>query len=122
MKVSDDFSNISGLKPNKSKCENSGIGALKGVRVALCGMQCINLNEETVKILEIHFSYKKKLEKEKYFNNHIAKIENVLKIWRMRDSTIEGKTVTFKSLAISKIVQLALINIVSSFIVEKSNI
>ena len=35
-------------------------------------MKCINLNEETVKILGIHFSYNKKLEEDKNFNNHIA--------------------------------------------------
>ena len=37
-------SKISGLKPNKLKCEIAGIGALKGVRVGLSGIQCINLN------------------------------------------------------------------------------
>ena len=30
---------ISGLKPNKSKCEIAGIGILKGVEFALCGMK-----------------------------------------------------------------------------------
>ena len=59
------FLTISGLKPNKPKCEIAGIGALKGVRVALCGMQCINLNEEIGKILGIHFSYNKNFEEEK---------------------------------------------------------
>ena len=80
--------------------------------MALCGMQCIIINEETVKILGINFSHNKKLEEEKSFNNHIAKIENVLRVWRMRDLTIEGKIVIFKSLAISKIVHLALIKTV----------
>ena len=61
-------------------------------------MQRINLNEKTVKILGIHFSCNKKLKEEKNFNNHVVKIENVLKVWRMRDVTTEGKTVTFKSL------------------------
>ena len=70
LKVFDNFSKISRLKPNKSKCEIAGIGALKGVRVKLYGMQCISLNEETVKIRGIHFSYNKKLEEEKNFNNH----------------------------------------------------
>ena len=70
LKVFDNFSKISRLKPNKSKCETAGIGALKGVRVKLYGMQCISLNEETVKIRGIHFSYNKKLEEEKNFNNH----------------------------------------------------
>ena len=45
----------------------------------------------------------------------IAKIENVLKVWRTRDLTIKGKIVIFKSLAISKIVQLVLIKTVPIF-------
>ena len=66
------FSNISGLKPNKTKCEIAGIG----VHVALCGMKCFNLNNETVKILGVHFSYNKNLEQDKKFSEHILKIES----------------------------------------------
>ena len=40
------FSFFSGLKPNKSKCEIAGIGLLKGVNVALCGMECVNLEKD----------------------------------------------------------------------------
>ena len=50
------FSQFSGLKPNKSKCEIAGIGVLKEVKVALCGMRCVNLHEDTIKILRIHYS------------------------------------------------------------------
>ena len=53
------FSNISGLKPNKTKCEIAGIGVLNGVQVALCGMKCVDINKQTVKILSVHFSYNK---------------------------------------------------------------
>lgn len=49
------------------------------------------------------------LEEEKNFNIFTAKIENVLKVWRMRDLTIEGKIVIFKSIAMSKVVPLVLI-------------
>lgn len=37
---------------------------LKGANVALCGMQFINLKKENLKILGIHFSYKKTLEQD----------------------------------------------------------
>ena len=57
--------------------------------MALSGMQCISLNEQTVKNRGIQFSYNKKLEEEKNFNNHIIK---------MRDLTIEGKIVIFKAI------------------------
>ena len=57
----------SGLKPNKSKCEIAGIGVLKGVSMKLCGMECIDLTKNSVKILGIHFSYNRKIENEENF-------------------------------------------------------
>ena len=56
------FSNFSGLKRNKTKCEIVSIGVLNGVQVALCGMKCVNLNNKTVKIIGVHFLYNKNLE------------------------------------------------------------
>ena len=85
------FSQFSGLKPNKSKCEIAGIGVLKGMKVALCGMRCVNLYEDTIKILGIHYSYNKQLENDENFKKYIAKIENVLKLWRARNLSLEGK-------------------------------
>ena len=62
------FSNFSGLKPNKTKCEIAGIGALNGVQVALCGMKCVNLNNKIVKILGVYFSYNKNIQQDKNFS------------------------------------------------------
>ena len=61
--------NFLGLKLNKTKCEIASIGVLNGVQVALCGMKCVNLNNETVKILGVHFSYNKNLEQDKNFSS-----------------------------------------------------
>ena len=55
------FSFFSGLKPNLRKSEMVGIGVLKGVQVAIFSMRCIDLNNNTLKILATHFSYNKKL-------------------------------------------------------------
>ena len=41
--------------------------------------------------------------------NHIVKIQNILKLWKLRNLTIEGRIVVFKSLAISKLIRLALV-------------
>ena len=49
------FSQFSGLRPNKSKCEIAGIGVLKGIKVVLCGMRCVNLHEDTIKIFRIYY-------------------------------------------------------------------
>ena len=59
------FSHFSGLKSNLSKCEIAGIGVLKGVQVAVCIMHCVDLNNDTLKILGSHFSYSKKLKEKK---------------------------------------------------------
>ena len=103
------FSKLSGLKPNHEKCEIAGIGMLKSVKVAVCGMKCIDLCNDTIKVTGIHFSYNKKKRNEKNFLNSITKIQNVLKVLRMRRLTLEGKIIVFKTLAISKIVFLSLI-------------
>ena len=52
-------------------------------------MKCVNLNNETVKILDVHFSYNKSLEQDKDFCEYILKAENILKLWRMRQLTFE---------------------------------
>ena len=49
------FSTFSGLRPNINKCEIAGIGVLKNVNVVLCGMKNINVTEESLKILGVHF-------------------------------------------------------------------
>ena len=54
------FSKYSGLKPKHEKCEIAGIGVLKSMKVAVCGMKCIDLCNDTIKITGIHFSYNKK--------------------------------------------------------------
>ena len=72
-------------------------------------MKCVNLNNETVKILGVHFSYDKNLEQDKKFSEHILKIESILKLWLIRQLTLEGRITLVKSLAIYKVVHFLLI-------------
>ena len=95
MNIFDTFSIYSGLKPNKSKCEIAGIGVLKGVSMELCGMECIDLTKNSVKILGIHFSDNRKIENEENFIKLIKKIANVLKIWRIRNLIVQGNNYNF---------------------------
>ena len=73
------FSYFSGLKPNLTKFEIADIGVLKGVQVAVCGMRCIDLNIDTLKILGTHFSYNEKLKEEKNFYNIETDIQRVFR-------------------------------------------
>ena len=58
------FTHFSGLKSKLSKCEVAGIGSLKGVKVAVCEMNSIDLSKDTIKILGIHFSYNNQVQNE----------------------------------------------------------
>ena len=57
----------------------------------------------------IWFSYNKKIEQDKNFLNHIVKIQKILKLWKLRNLTIEGRIVVFKSQAISKLMHPGLV-------------
>ena len=50
IKAFDKFSLFSGYKINNTKGEIVGIGVKKGVNMALCGMDCIDLMEDVIKI------------------------------------------------------------------------
>ena len=45
------YSKHSGRKSNFSKCEIASIGFLKGNDVTMCGIKCVNLQVNTIKIL-----------------------------------------------------------------------
>ena len=90
----------------KTKCEIPGIGFLNGFQVTLCDMKCVNLDNETVKKLGVYFSYNKNLEEVKHFCEHIAEIEIILKLWRMRQLALEERITVFISLAVSKVIRL----------------
>ena len=83
MKTFDIFPTYSGLKPNKSKCEIAVLGALKGVKLTLCGMECIEWNEWNI----VYYSYDKNLENQESFINLFLKLS---RIWRMRNVSIAG--------------------------------
>ena len=102
------FSQYSCLKPNYEKCEITGIAVLKSVKVAVCAMKCVVVCKDTIRITRLHFSYNTTKEGDKNFLETISKIQNVLKIWRMRSLTLEGKIIAFKTLATSEIAYLSM--------------
>ena len=102
-----------------SKSEIVGIGSLKGVKTAVCGMKNIDLTKDAVKITGISLSYNKAIQNKLNFRTTIFKIQAVLKLWRMRQLSLEGKIIVFKSLAISKIAYLSLLTDVPNKIIEE---
>ena len=116
-KILDVFSFLPGLKSNKEQCEVAGIGVKKVIKVALYRMKNINLKQTQGKLSEFIIFTTKKL---KEFQNHIQKIENVLKILRMRNLTLEGK-ITITTLLISQIMYLAPITVLSNSAITQLN-
>ena len=60
-------------------------------------MHCVDLNNKTLKMLGSHLSYNKKLKEDKIFYTIVKYNQQVLKIWKMRNLTLED----FKALAMS---------------------
>ena len=113
------FSKFSGLKPNTSKCEISGIGAKRGEYVALCGMRSVNLSTEAVKILGIYYSYNENVMKENNYLELIKNVESIVNIWKMRKLTLIGKITIFKTLVLSKVVFLSFLTNVPNVIIRQ---
>ena len=77
-------------------------------------MECIDLMFNEIKISGVYYSNDKKFKNQESFRNLVLKIE---KLWRIRNLSITGKITVFKTLAISKIVHLALVNIIPNSII-----
>ena len=112
------FSHFSRPKPNLTKCEIAAIVALKGVQVAVCGMRCIDICNEAIKILGTYFSYNSRIKEECNFLKIVSNVQSVLNLWRYRNLTLEGQIVVFKSLAISKIVFQVLVVPVPTHVIK----
>ena len=84
-------------------------------------LNSLDLTKESIKILRVHISYNKKLQDDINVCMTVKNICNVIKLWHMRHLSLEGKTTIFRSLALSKIVYLALLTIVPKSIIEELN-
>ena len=82
-------------------------------------MKNVYLTKETIKILDVHISYNKTLQGDLNYLDSTKNIVNVIRLWRMRKTTIEGKVIIFESLAISKC--LALLTTIPNSVIEKLN-
>ena len=105
-----------GFKPNISKSEIFGLVPLQGVEMAVCGMQSVDLTRYAIKILGIYFSCNMNLMNKKKYCQPVTNISGILKLWSMRNLSIEDNIV-FKTLAISKLIYLALLTIILKHII-----
>ena len=87
-----------GLKAIFSKCDIAGLASLKGVLEAVCCLKSINLTTDTIKILDVHFSYNGTLKVQNNFLDTIKSIQQVLCFWNSRMLSLEGTIIIFKTL------------------------
>ena len=64
------FYQFFGLKANNGKCEIAGIGSLKGLTEVGCGLKSVDLSNDPIKLLGIHFSYNKKVQMQNNFYHY----------------------------------------------------
>ena len=88
--------------------------------MAVCSMQTVDLTKDTIKIIVIYFSYNLNLMNQKNYCKAITSIHGILKLWRMTNISIEGKIVVFETLAISKLIYLALLTVIPIRITEEA--
>ena len=81
-------------------------------------MQSVDLTRGTIKILGIYFWYNLNLMNQKKYYLIITNINGILKLWRIRNLSIEGKLVVFKTLAIFQLVYLALLTVINYHVTE----
>ena len=113
------FNFFSGRKANFSKCEIAGPGSLKGVLETVSRLKSINLTTNTIKILGVHFSCNNTLKVQNNFLDTVKSIQQVLHFWISRMLSLEGRTIIFKTLAISKIVYLAFLTVSPNSLTEE---
>ena len=87
--------------------------------MAVCGIQCVDLVLDTIKVLGTHFSYNAKLKEERNFCLIIANIQRVLKLWKLQNLTLERKALVFKTLALSKIIFQAFVTRIPTYVVTE---
>ena len=83
---------------------------MKAVKVALCGVECVNLLTNAMRILGIFYSYN--------FLGHITKLQKIINIWKLQNLSLIGKIKIFKTLALSIIIHLALMTNVPTATIE----
>ena len=82
-------------------------------------MQSVGLTRATMKILGIYFSYNVNLMNQNNYCQAITNIHGILKVWKMDSLSIKGKTLVFKTVAISKLVYIAVPTVIPNHIANQ---
>ena len=81
--------------------------------------QLYDLTRDAIKTLGINFLYNTNLMNQKNYCQAITNIQDILKLQKMINLSIEGKIAVFKTLAISKLVYLVLPTVIPNYITDE---
>ncbi len=98
------FQDIAGLKINIEKTEIFPIGSIKNEEEVLYTDENIKWSHNGVKVLGINISHNHNELMSTNYNPILNKMENIVKIWSMRDLTLYGKATVVKTFIQSQLV------------------
>ena len=102
--ILDNFTNISGLKLNSSKCTVLRSGSLKQSNVKYCPTKKFKWSSDCVKALGIYFYNDNTKNLTSNLNPKLEEFQNCLKSWMHRKLTLLGKITVIKCFALPKLV------------------
>ena len=100
----DNFSYVSGLKLNSSKCKVLRCGSSKNTNIILLKKRNFEWSSDNAKALGITFHTNHELFIKENIDKKIEEFNNVLKQWQHRKMSILGKITVIKSLALPKLI------------------
>ena len=103
----DKYQTISGLKVNYDKTEILRIGSIRKTNAKLYSQKPLHWSDGPITILGIEFSTDIEEIFKSNYKKVIIKMENLVKLWRMRDLTLYGKNTVLKSLIISQLIYVS---------------
>ena len=104
----DKFEEYSSLKLSAEKCQPCWIGSAKGKQDAPINCNWVNLVEAKLLTLGVHMSYDATLAEKCNFFNLVTSMKEVLRIWGGKGLTLAGRIQIFKSVALSKMVDISI--------------
>jgi hypothetical protein len=112
------FGDVSGLKVNLEKTELFWLGPWKTKKTYPKGLK---LASPGIKILGIYFSYDKHLKYENNFGIVLNRMQNIIRMFKMRDLSISGKIQVIKSNIMSQLLYVSNAIYVPEEVIKKVN-
>ena len=109
---------FSSLKLNVEKCEACWIGAEKDSPAKPINCKWVSIASEAIRTLGIYNSYDTDLVEKLNFLDNLKPFSDVVRAWEPRGLSLAGKTLVFKTLAVSKLLYVCTFKNPSTQIIE----